>query len=481
MNTVEQNINTVLSGNEIEPNGVYDTAMRKAYNADIPKFRGLPGQITVNPDDSYRPSVWQGTDLGVKEDVVFKTDLENGSLDTTFKSLGLQMLKVDVSGSEYTLDPEASNYFLLDITTVGALKITVGTPNTHDAKFISVYLHTLSNTTDITLDSTNIKWLHGEPEILKKVGRIYLLNLVFDGVSWLAYYIDESNSVKKLATIKEAIVSNAQMLGWMLPAGSTTGDITDEYAITHGSLDISDDDLNNMARVASHIYDVVDVSHALASINAIEDHVENIKTVADNAENINAIAPHVYTLSWMRLNLSLLQKLVENQSTLSVVTDNIASINTVGENFDKVSKVANAITKIETIASNIDNINNVNTNIASVNTVSKNMTSVISAANNIDDIVGVNENKANINTVAINRDSINTVSSNSLNINTLSDNINGIKTVASNISQVSETSDLLTKGLALKVAFVKEAPTQYEAPNVNSIFAAPASMNTLVK
>ena len=441
MNTVEQDINTVLSGNEIEPNGVYDIAMRKAYNADIPKFRGLPGQITVNPDDSYRPSVWQGTDLGVKEDVVFKTDLENGSLDTTFKSLGLQMLKVDVSGSDYTLDPEASNYFLLDITTVGALKITVGTPNTHDAKFISVYLHTISNTTDITLDSTNIKWLHGEPEILKKVGRISLLNLVFDGISWLTYYIDESNSVKKLATIKEAIVSNAQMLGWMLPAGSTTGNITDEYAIAHGSLDISDDDLNNMARVASHIYDVVDVSHALASINTIEDYVENIKTVADNTENINVIAPHVYTLSWMRLNLSLLQKLVENQSTLSTVADNIASINTVSEN----------------------------------------MSSVISATNNIDDIVGVNENKANINTVAINRDSINTVSSNSLNINTLSDNINGIKTVASNISQVSETSDLLTKGLALKVAFVKEAPTQYEAPNVNSIFAVPASMNTLVK
>ena len=441
MNTVEQNINTVLSGNEIEPNGVYDVAMRKAYSADIPKFRGLPGQITVNPDDSYRPSVWQGTDLGVKEDVVFKTDLENGSLDTTFKSLGLQMLKVDVSGSDYTLDPEASNYFLLDITTVGALKITVGTPNTHDAKFISVYLHTLSNTTDITLDSTNIKWLHGEPEILKKVGRISLLNLVFDGISWLAYYIDESNSVKKLATIKEAIVSNAQMLGWMLPAGSTTGDITDEYAIAHGSLDISDDDLNNMARVASHIYDVVDVSHALASINTIEDYVENIKAVADNAENINTIAPHVYTLSWMRLNLSLLQELVKNQSTLSVVADNIASINTVSEN----------------------------------------MTSVISATNNIDDIVGVNENKANINTVAINRNSINTVSSNSLNINTLSDNINGIKTVASNISQVSKTSDLLTKGLALKVAFVKEAPTQYEAPSVNSIFAVPASVNTLVK
>ena len=441
MNTVEQDINTVLSGNEIEPNGVYDIAMRKAYSADIPKFRGLPGQITVNPDDSYRPSVWQGTGLGVKEDVVFKTDLENGSLDTTFKSLGLQMLKVDVSGSDYTLDPEASNYFLLDITTVGALKITVGTPNTHDAKFISVYLHTLSNTTDITLDSTNIKWLHGEPEILKKVGRISLLNLVFDGISWLAYYIDGSNSVKKLATIKEAIVSNAQMLGWMLPAGSTTGDITDEYAIAHGSLDISDDDLNNIARVASHIYDVVDVSHALTSINAVEDYAENIKTVADNTENINAIAPHVYTLSWMRLNLSLLQKLVENQSTLSVVTDNIASINTVGENFDKVSKVANDITKVETIASNIDNINNVNTNIASVNTVS----------------------------------------SNSLNINILSDNISDIKYVASNISQVSETSDLLTKGLALKVAFVEEAPTQYEAPNVNSIFAAPASMNTLVK
>ena len=401
MNTVEQDINTVLSGNEIEPNGVYDIAMRKAYSADIPKFRGLPGQITVNPDDSYRPSVWQGTGLGVKEDVVFKTDLKNGSLDTTFKSLGLKMLKVDVSGSKYTLDPEASNYFLLDITTVGTLKIAVGTPSTHGTKFISVYLHTLSNTTDITLDSTNIRWLHDKPEISKEVGRISLLNLVFDGISWLAYYIDESNSVKKLATIKEAIVSNAQMLGWMLPAGSTTGDITDEYAIAHGSLDISDDDLNNMARVASHIYDVVDVSHALTSINTIEDYVENIKTVADNVENINAIAPHVYTLSWMRLNLSLLQKLVENQSTLSVVADNIASIKT--------------------------------------------------------------------------------VSSNSLNINTLSDNINGIKTVASNISQVSETSDLLNKGLALKVAFVKEAPTQYEAPNVNSIFAVPASLNTLVK
>ena len=51
---VQDDIDVVLSGSEIEPNGVYDFRLRQAHTEDFPKFRGLSGQLTVNPDDKNR-------------------------------------------------------------------------------------------------------------------------------------------------------------------------------------------------------------------------------------------------------------------------------------------------------------------------------------------------------------------------------------------------------------------------------------------
>ena len=93
---VQDNINTVLSGSEIEPNGVYDFRLRQAHTEDFPKFRGLAGQLTVNPDDKNRLSVWKGTDLGVKEDVPFISDLQESTLDVEFKTIKQSYLKETV-------------------------------------------------------------------------------------------------------------------------------------------------------------------------------------------------------------------------------------------------------------------------------------------------------------------------------------------------------------------------------------------------
>ena len=84
---VQNDIEVVLSGSEIEPNGVYDFRLRQAHTEDFPKFRGLSGQLTVNPDDKNRLSVWKGTNLGEKEDVPFISDLQESTLDVAFKTV----------------------------------------------------------------------------------------------------------------------------------------------------------------------------------------------------------------------------------------------------------------------------------------------------------------------------------------------------------------------------------------------------------
>ena len=256
---VQDDVNTVLSGSEIEPNGVYDFRLRQAHTEDFPKFRGLAGQATINPDDKNRLSIWKGTNLGEKEDVPFISDLKESTLDVAFKTIKQSYVKDTVEGPEYIIDPDRSNKFFLNVNYANVnFKIKEGFTSTSNVEVTLVLTNILDNI-EYTFD-TSIKWLGGDIQLDSTIASSNILCLSYKGDSWVAYALDASiNDRQKFSILDEAITSNARLLGWFLPSGSTNGEVSDKYATITSNPNLTDEDLKNIARVSSSIYDVIDI------------------------------------------------------------------------------------------------------------------------------------------------------------------------------------------------------------------------------
>lgn len=476
--SIQDNIDTVLSGSEIEPNGVYDFRLRQAHTDDIPRFRGLPGQLTVNPDDKNRLSVWKGTELGEKEDVPFISDLKESTLDVDFKSIKLGYVKETVTGSEYIIDPDRSNKFFLNINSPKVFfKIKEGF-NTTSTLDITLYLTNIIEGIKYTFDSS-INWMGNTIELDTTIASSNILCLSYKGTEWIAYALDKSiNDRWALRQVEEAITSNARLLGWFLPSGSTDGEISDRYAsATTTSLpNLSDEDLRNISRVSAAIYDIIDVANSLEDIHKIEDYVDNIKTVAEKIEAVTAVAPHIYTLAWINSHLDLFQYINDREAELDaiyahlnqivIITDHVFSVDSVAENIDIITSV-NAIK--DSIVINANKIEEI-TKLASEATAIANLYS------NIDNILNVNTNIQDINTTASNIATVNAVGIGMNNIDAVADKLPQLLNILNNIDNIKELGNYINKGVLLRTVLSDNIPAEYTANDTNKIYCSPCSM-----
>lgn len=473
---VKDDIDVVLSGSEIEPNGVYDFRLRQAHTEDFPKFRGLSGQLTVNPDDKNRLSVWKGTDLGVKEDVPFISDLQESTLDVAFKTIKQSYVKDTVEGSEYIIDPDRSNKFFLNVNHANVnFKIKEGFTSTSNVEVTLVLTNILDNI-EYTFD-TSIKWLGGDIQLDSSIASSNILCLSYKGDSWVAYALDASiNNRQKLSVLNEAITSNARLLGWFLPSGSTNGEVSDKYATITSNPNLTDEDLKNVARVSSSIYDVIDVSKSLEDIHRIEDYVDDIRAVAKDIKAVVDVVPHVYTLSWINSHLSLFEFINENEEALTSIYDHmlqitnvdahIASIDFVHENMETITSL-NGIKDFVVNAGNIkDEITNVSNNSTSVVTVSDNIEAVKTVVDNLPNITTTSTNIEVVNKVGIGMDTVNEVASK------LPQMIN----ILNNLDNIKELGDYINKGLLLRTAATDSLADSYESSDVNKIYILPKAM-----
>ena len=343
---VQDDINTVLSGSEIEPNGVYDFRLRQAHTEDFPKFRGLAGQLTVNPDDKNRLSVWKGTNLGEKEDVPFISDLQESTLDVAFKTIKQSYVKDTVEGPEYIIDPDRSNKFFLNVNHAQVnFKIKEGFTSTSNVEVTLVLTNILDNI-EYTFD-TSIKWLGGDIQLDSSIASSNILCLSYKGDSWVAYALDASiNDRQKFSILDEAITSNARLLGWFLPSGSPNGEVSDKYATVTSNPNLTDEDLKNVARVSSAVYDVIDVSKSLEDIHRIEDY----------ADDIRAVASHIASIDSVHENMETITSLNDIKDFVVTVSDNIEAVNKVGVGMDTVNEVASILPQMINILNNLDNI-----------------------------------------------------------------------------------------------------------------------------
>ena len=363
---VQDDINTVLSGSEIEPNGVYDFRLRRAHTEDFPKFRGLAGQLTVNPDDKNRLSVWKGTNLGEKEDVPFISDLQESTLDVAFKTIKQSYVKDTVEGPEYIIDPDRSNKFFLNVNHAQVnFKIKEGFTSTSNVEVTLVLTNILDNI-EYTFD-TSIKWLGGDIQLDSSIASSNILCLSYKGDSWVAYALDASiNDRQKFSILDEAITSNARLLGWFLPSGSPNGEVSDKYATVTSNPNLTDEDLKNVARVSSAVYDVIDVSKSLEDIHRIEDYADDIRAVASHIASIDSVHENMETITSLNdikdfvvttANIKdEITNVVNNSTSVVTVSDNIEAVNKVGVGMDTVNEVASKLPQMINILNNLDNI-----------------------------------------------------------------------------------------------------------------------------
>lgn len=473
---VQDNINVVLSGSEIEPNGVYDFRLRQAHTEDFPKFRGLAGQATVNPDDKNRLSIWKGTNLGEKEDVPFISDLQESTLDVNFKSIKQSYVKGTVEGPEYIIDPDKSNKFFLNVNYAKvSFKIKEGFTSTSNVEVTLVLTNILDNI-KYTFD-TSIKWLGGNIQLDSSIASSNILCLSYKGDSWVAYALDASiNDRQKFSILDEAITSNARLLGWFLPSGSPNGEVSDKYATITSNPNLTDEDLKNVARVSSAIYDVIDVSKSLEDIHKIEDYVDDIKAVAKDIKAVVNVAPHIYTLSWINSHLSLFEFINKNEQTLTSIYDHIlqitnvdahiASIDSVHKNMETITSL-NGIKDFVVTAANIkDAITNVSNNSTSVGTVS----------NNIEAVKKVVDNLPNITTTSTNIDAVNKVGIGMDTVNEVAGKLPQMINILNNLDNIKELGNYINKGLLLRAVATNSLTDSYESSDVNKIYILPKAM-----
>lgn len=473
---VQDDIDVVLSGSEIEPNGVYDFRLRQAHTEDFPKFRGLAGQLTVNPDDKNRLSIWKGTNLGEKEDVPFISDLQASTLDVAFKTIKQSYIKETVEGSEYIIDPDRSNKFFLNVNHAQVnFKIKEGFTSTSNVEVTLVLTNILDNI-EYTFD-TSIKWLGGDIQLDSSIASSNILCLSYKGDSWVAYALDASiNDKQKLSVLNEAITSNARLLGWFLPSGSPNGEVSDKYATITSNPNLTDEDLKNVARVSSAVYDVIDVSKSLEDIHRIEDYVDDIRAVAKDIKAVVDVVPHIYTLAWINSHLSLFEFINEHEETLTSIYDHIqqitnvdahiASINSVHENMETITSL-NGIKDFVVTAANIkDAITNVSNNSTAVSTVSTNIEAVKTVVDNLPNITTTSTNIEAVNKVGVGMDTVNEVASK------LPQMIN----ILNNLDNIKELGNYINKGLLLRTVATDSLTNSYESSDVNKIYILPKAM-----
>lgn len=473
---VQDDIDVVLSGSEIEPNGVYDFRLRQAHTEDFPKFRGLAGQLTVNPDDKNRLSIWKGTNLGEKEDVPFISDLQASTLDVAFKTIKQSYIKETVEGSEYIIDPDRSNKFFLNVNHAQVnFKIKEGFTSTSNVEVTLVLTNILDNI-EYTFD-TSIKWLGGDIQLDSSIASSNILCLSYKGDSWVAYALDASiNDKQKLSVLNEAITSNARLLGWFLPSGSPNGEVSDKYATITSNPNLTDEDLKNVARVSSAVYDVIDVSKSLEDIHRIEDYVDDIRAVAKDIKAVVDVVPHIYTLAWINSHLSLFEFINEHEETLTSIYDHIqqitnvdahiASIDSVHENMETITSL-NGIKDFVVTAANIkDAITNVSNNSTAVSTVSTNIKAVKTVVDNLPNITTTSTNIEAVNKVGVGMDTVNEVASK------LPQMIN----ILNNLDNIKELGNYINKGLLLRTVATDSLTNSYESSDVNKIYILPKAM-----
>ena len=356
----KKDLEIILNNQEVEPNNPYDFSMRKTPNSVIPRFRGLAGQITVNPDDMYRPYVWLNKDLGEHHEVVLADDFKTPKYE--YKSVNISRLVHEVTiDQNITVDSSVAGVWKIKYT--GNVSLTLKLDNTPSE--VTVILQSANPFARVTFVGEGLSWIGSAPNIKGDSGTLFAFHFY---KTTLGIVGEESRDTPHQSTATITPVLQAYTsLGYGLPAGtSAVGATGQKYELLSGIADYSADDLYNIGKVASSINHVEKVAGlekylpvVVANATSITTLAAVAKLLADNLEVYKTAANNLAGILNVNTNLPTITSVKDKLVDISVVKSKLTEIETVNNSLNSINTLAPLATTLQAIVDNMEKIQKV--------------------------------------------------------------------------------------------------------------------------
>ena len=383
----KKDLEIILNNQEVEPNNPYDFSMRKTPNSVIPRFRGLAGQITVNPDDMYRPYVWLNKDLGEHHEVVLADDFKTPKYE--YKSVNISRLVHEVTiDQNITVDSSVAGVWKIKYTS--NVSLTLKLDNTPSE--VTVILQSANPFARVTFVGEGLSWIGSAPNIKGDSGTLFAFHFY---KTTLGIVGEESRDIPHQSTATITPVLQAYTsLGYGLPAGtSEVGATGQKYELLSGIADYSADDLYNIGKVASSINHVEKVSGlekylpvVVANATSITTLAAVAKLLADNLEVYKTDANNLEIYKIAANNLEIYKTVAHNLEVFKTVANNLAGILNVNTNLPTITSVKDKLADISAVKSKLTEIETVNNSLNSINTLAPLATTLQAIVDNMEKI-----------------------------------------------------------------------------------------------
>lgn len=262
MSDTEKNVAILLKGSEIEPDGRYDFSFRRVPGSKEVFYRGLASQLTVDPEDKNRLQAWYGDKLGHCEKAILQSDFDEVKYLAAFKNISTDCVVKHLTNSSYELNTSEYGVVILNIIGTNTLNIT---EPAHVGTKLQIVVNNLAKDSTIQFDpKLVIKWSGSEPIFPTDVNKFYSITFTWAGSYWIGEYCSPSANPASKAEISACLNASVMSLGYCLPAGSSSvGEYDNKYALFSGIANFSDDELIQIATVATNMATIKKVADSL--------------------------------------------------------------------------------------------------------------------------------------------------------------------------------------------------------------------------
>lgn len=364
----KDDLEIILSNQEIEPNNPYDISMRKTPNSAVPRFRGLAGQITVNPDDMYRPYVWLNKDLGEHYELVLSEDFKTPKYNYKAINVSRQVHEATID-QDITVDSSVAGVWKIKYTSNVALTLKLDTAPSE----VTVILESANPFARVTFVGERLSWIGSAPNIKGDSGTLFAFHFY---KTTLGIVGEESRDTPQAPTTTITPVLQAYTsLGYGVPAGtSAVGATGQKYELLSGIAEYSADDLYNIGKVASsinHIEKVAGLESYLPIIVAnatsittlaavaklLAGNLEVYKTISNNVAEILNVNTNLPTITSVKNKLADISAVNNKLAEISAVNNKLLDISAVKGKLPEITAVNGKLTEIETVKNSLSNIN----------------------------------------------------------------------------------------------------------------------------
>lgn len=408
----KDDLEIILSNQEIEPNNPYDISMRKTPNSVVPRFRGLAGQITVNPDDMYRPYVWLNKDLGEHYELVLSEDFKTPKYNYKAINVSRQVHEATID-QDITVDSSVAGVWKIKYTSNVALTLKLDTAPSE----VTVILESANPFARVTFVGERLSWIGTAPNIKGDSGTLFAFHFY---KTTLGIVGEESRDTPQAPTATITPVLQAYTsLGYGVPAGtSAVGATGQKYELLSGIAEYSADDLYNIGKVAS-------------SIN----HIEKVAGLESHLPIIVANVTSITTLA------AVAKLLADNLGVYKTISNNVAGILNVNTNLPTITSVKNKLADISAVSGKLTDVSAVSEKLVEISAVNNKLSDISAVNNKLADISSVNNKLLDISAVKGKLAEIETVKNSLSNINTLAPLTATLQAIVDNMEKIQKVYD----------------------------------------